>query len=494
MSRYYPAVSRKSFWFNKPWPRDALDGSHVFLGNAVLAAGRAIFGADWSDEDPKAAFSHKESVVAERARVTEVMERLGVAIARGDVGFALRPEKFGDFKPQKEAVDPRASALTAFGRANWNVDDFTPLFKFAQMNDGKYRVEQVPPLDWIYLERQTFERFVAGLVPQTPDNVQDKGAMQPQQRTAISERAPDRRKEIIDHVRQGRMRPEEADRIAKEESLRPFVVLPPTGSIVLHEESLWPIEVCLAWIIWRDDHTAQNFHELHRQISVKWQPILGVTGITGFALERRPDVSLRHVTATAGAERAFEAQRRLWRRLEAGDINAVAFELTSGRIVEVPNFQWAYLIEAPERPGTTELRLGEDSSPLYKSVKIPREGIVRIWPPNENGASAAAHKPPPPADMNKRLTPSKQRVREMVTAASAFFDSKGFLMWTKDEAERELRELLGASRTLCREIFAEAEMTLHFPGEKGRRGTPNENRSNELTQFRLNIAAANMRN
>lgn len=175
MSRYYPAVSRKSFWLDNTWPRDALDGSHVFLGNAVLAVGRAIFGADWSDEDPKAAFSHKESVAAERARVTEVMERLGVAIARGDVAFALRPEKGGDFKPQKEAVDPRASALIAFGRANWNVDDFTSLFKFAQMSDGKYRVEQVPPLDWIYLERQSFERFIAGSAQKIPNSDRHEG-------------------------------------------------------------------------------------------------------------------------------------------------------------------------------------------------------------------------------------------------------------------------------------------------------------------------------
>ncbi|MGO6898740.1 hypothetical protein ACCT15_35670 [Rhizobium ruizarguesonis] len=107
--------------------------------------------------------------MAERARVTNVMERLGVAIARGEVGFALRAEKGGDFKPQKEAVDPRASALIGFGRANWNIDDFTPLFKFAQMNDGKYRVEQVPPLDWIYLERQTFDRFIGGLARELPD-------------------------------------------------------------------------------------------------------------------------------------------------------------------------------------------------------------------------------------------------------------------------------------------------------------------------------------
>ncbi|MHC2457682.1 hypothetical protein ACVMIX_004323 [Rhizobium leguminosarum] len=185
MSRYYPAVSRKSFWFNKPWPRDDPNESYVFLGKAVLATGRAIFGADWSDEDPQAAFSHKESVVAERGRVTEVMERLGVAIARGDVGFALRPEKGGDFKPQKEAIDPRASALTAFGRANWNVDDFTPLFKFAQMNDGKYRVEQLPPLDWIYLERQSFERFIAGLVQELPDFDRREG--EPFARSALIE-------------------------------------------------------------------------------------------------------------------------------------------------------------------------------------------------------------------------------------------------------------------------------------------------------------------
>ncbi|WP_130876163.1 hypothetical protein [Rhizobium leguminosarum] len=98
------------------------------------------------------------------------MESLGVALARGDVAFALRANAGGDFKRQREAaLDPRVSALVMFGKSNWNVDDFAPLFKFAQMNDGKYRVEQVPPLDWIYLERQTFDRFIAGMTPTTTE-------------------------------------------------------------------------------------------------------------------------------------------------------------------------------------------------------------------------------------------------------------------------------------------------------------------------------------
>lgn len=292
MSRYYPAVGRRSFWFVERWPREDPESIYIFLGHAVLATGKALFRATWSDDDPKKVFSGSGNIQEERERVTSVMEKLGVAIARGDVRFALRVEEGGGFKPQKESLDIRDGALVRFGKSNWNVDDLTPLFKYAQMNDGIFRPERVPPLDWIYVERQSFERFIAGLALQVQGFAQD------------------------------------------------------------------------------DTQSSQ------------------------------------HVART-------ETEK------------------------------------TPPGVATTEYQ---------------------------------------------RANPSKQRIRAVLGIAHEFFNSSGFLMWTKEEAEQELKELLGASRILCREIFAETEMAQYFPGGKGRRGTPNMNRINELSQFRQNFKAANMRN
>jgi hypothetical protein len=101
---------------------------------------------------------------------------------------------------------------------------------------------------------------------------------------------------------------------------------------------------------------------------------------------------------------------------------------------------------------------------------------------------------PQRADIASRGGVSSKRIRKTVEAAAAFFRRNGFLMWTKDEAEKELREILGATRIQCRSLFAEEGVQQHFPGEKGRRGTPNINRNKELEQFRHFFGSANMRN
>lgn len=156
---YYPAVRRSSFWFDSSRPRDAPDGSYVFIGTAVDILGRAIF-ADWQEDTPRTAFTSVGKDQNAIDRISQIMDKLGPAIARGQVKFALRAAKGGDFKLPREELGVREGAFIQFSRSSWNVDDFTPLFKFGQMSDGIFRSDYSDP-DWIYVERESLETFSA---------------------------------------------------------------------------------------------------------------------------------------------------------------------------------------------------------------------------------------------------------------------------------------------------------------------------------------------
>lgn len=167
---YYPAVKRSSFWFDSSRPRDAPDGSYVFIGTAVDILGRAIF-ADWQEDTPRKAFTSVGQDQNAIERISQIMDMLGPAIARGQVKFALRAAKGGDFKLPREELGMREGAFIQFSRSSWNVDDFTPLFKFGQMSDGVFRADSSGALDWIYVERESLHQFIISNAKHIPPAV-----------------------------------------------------------------------------------------------------------------------------------------------------------------------------------------------------------------------------------------------------------------------------------------------------------------------------------
>lgn len=166
---YYPAVKRSSFWFDSSRPRDAPDGSYVFIGTAVDILGRAIF-SDWQEDTPRTAFTSVGKDQNAIDRISQIMDKLGPAIARGQVKFALRAAKGGDFKLPREELGVREGAFIQFSRSSWNVDDFTPLFKFGQMSDGIFRSDYSVP-DWIYVEQESLILFANSIAKPMPHQV-----------------------------------------------------------------------------------------------------------------------------------------------------------------------------------------------------------------------------------------------------------------------------------------------------------------------------------
>ncbi|MCR6726015.1 hypothetical protein [Agrobacterium fabrum] len=137
----------------------------MFIGTAVDILGRAIF-ADWQEDTPRKAFTSVGKDQNAIDRISQIMDMLGPAIARGQVKFALRAAKGGDFKLPREELGAREGAVIQFGRSSWSVDDFTPLFKFGQMSDGIFRPDYSAP-DWIYVERESLQHFAASIEQNT---------------------------------------------------------------------------------------------------------------------------------------------------------------------------------------------------------------------------------------------------------------------------------------------------------------------------------------
>ena len=149
MSRATAIIGKSIWWAKDCWPRDAPDGSYVFIGRAVCMLGEAMYPGEWKDDDPKLAFTSQRDPEASRALA--VFNRLGAAVAAKHLPFVLRRQDGGAFLLPRER-DPTAS----FSADDWNVDDFKPLFGLGQMRFGVWQTEQV----WIYLEKKGLDELM----------------------------------------------------------------------------------------------------------------------------------------------------------------------------------------------------------------------------------------------------------------------------------------------------------------------------------------------
>lgn len=263
----------------------------------------------------------------------------------------------------------------------------------------------------------------------------------------------------------------------------------PTDFDVMEIED-WSIEMVLAWILWRDPEQVRRFdRDYHKALTVDECMFDTIPAPTLGGLQEllQTDASVDDISFDV-------ALRRLRSALRSGQVIADATNLTSMESRTISPDEWKRLTADTDDGGRTVLVNGL-GTPLFGQVLFERRSVIRYWlTQGDEGADYEAPREiPVAAAMPRRSTPSKQRIRDVVEAAGKFFAGSGFLMWTKDEAELELRDLLGAPRNLCRKIFAEPEIAPHFPGEKGPRGTSYENRINELGQFRQFMASANMR-
>lgn len=197
-----------------------------------------------------------------------------------------------------------------------------------------------------------------------------------------------RRDDIIGLVQKGGMQPDEADRIAVDEDLGTFAEKPDPARFDVMNFVSWPLEMVMAWIIWRDPVKVTEFHTPFREDWIYWRPLDFSRPLAGrgrrWSLESKGPATLRGVSVAAALGAAAsrgdvlmgfdEAKEALWRRLESDDVAAHGRNFETGHSEKIEAFHWAELRidwDAPNKVGY---------APTYINVRCNVGEITKWWP------------------------------------------------------------------------------------------------------------------
>lgn len=330
------------------------------------------------------------------------------------------------------------------------------------------------------------------------------------------ERKNERRDEIIEMVEEGSLEPSKADKLAADEGLRPLSFIPDANDFDVMNIASWTLEMTVAWIIWRDGAEIAPYYERFVEKCVDWKrlPVRFVAKAPGqrpqpvsrYELGQREKPGLQAVKEGSGwryqvkvdkgsaVPRYVEyndAIRVLRARLEEGSLVAHGVKIENLRPSEIEPFEWRYLRLSEVNIGPSPAVSTVTNEAIYRNITFLRSAVMKWWEvPNQSVVVPSVE---PEQNGKPVRKASASQIRNAITEAETFLSRKGYLFWTKDEAEAELREMLGATRKQSKAIFAETGFASKFPGEKGRRGPTNSNRDNELEEFRHFFTTANMR-
>lgn len=320
----------------------------------------------------------------------------------------------------------------------------------------------------------------------------------------------EQRQDLIDRVEEGLMAPETAEQEALQLGLSPLARDADRSKFPVSSLPAWSPLMALAWILWRDYEIVTDFYDEYRAECLYWKKVepkqtmpptpTALLPPTKHFLRPLPtatfnNLKLRMDRETRNARHSFvpdiaTAQAILSSKLYEGKIAANGIRATTEDYERIEPEAWAILeFEKTLRNGKF-VQAHRPGEAYYTKVYLSREHIEREWAAQMTVPVQAQETPGAPLSQRPA---GKQQVRDAFHAASHFFRSRGFLMWSKDEAETDLPKLLNASRNHIREVFAEDDFKKLFSGGRGKRGPVNQNRNNELAEFRQFFASANMR-
>jgi hypothetical protein len=172
-------LSKEEFWGRlRDWPDDR--ANYVFLANAVMAVGKALYPDEWgnfeqlvgySDADfpeqvgfmvptmSEDAYKRTKNLVRARERFQHAKKTVAVALADRKLRFALRPVEGGQFIPQRDEDDPWAQGP---GSELWNIDNPEFRFSFCQIDLAAPFSGRSRGSHYIFIDRSSLEDFING--------------------------------------------------------------------------------------------------------------------------------------------------------------------------------------------------------------------------------------------------------------------------------------------------------------------------------------------
>lgn len=392
----------------------------------------------------------------------------------------------------------------------WTSDEARQWFNFCYMGahgvapeflKARKDLDKVPPA--IFVERQSLETFLS----------------------INAEAGWCDRSEILASVRRGEMSHEEAELRARAEGIEPFSKRPSLDDFDPFRQATWTFEMTIAWIIWRDaDHVLKYWADYQSQVwqwnehfgvmkdehGQRWEKGFDLTQgkVSGFVLQHSTTFSDSYAANGGGGMRPLNdyetALEKLLAKLKGAELLGSARTAESDKLIELRADEWNNLVVPlchPSKSDKIQFKIRETNLELF-DVSFSSKSVIRLWPATEvstqkeietawSGLHSTEYQQP---SIVKRKRVSMDQIRSTIKAANSFLIQKEYLPWTREEAVKQLGDLIGASRIQVRGIFAEPDFAELFPSEKGPRGRKNQNRCNELEEFRRYFETANMRN
>lgn len=494
------ADDQAKFWSNPAnWPGDTSEC--VFLCRATLLVGKALFGEDWTGNEPTTP-SPYDFWLRVGARVSPLPQsqatqhqklQMHRVISEHCPQFKLDPVRSGSWGPQPikfsdeewsagqkaaNAIDAgNAAALQRFAEAklflvsalldgrviarlrpirggafgnpipahDWNGENIWSRFCWGQMNPHDPFGGGVggDAYQYVYVERRSLEALL------------NSAGGSEEETTTVPSGIPS---EHFDGIAIGR---------------------DPMGLPV------WSFGMAVAWIMCRSSQAATEY----------WNGPL--------------DVALVY---TAPGAMIFEAaQAELVQRLALGSLTATATD-EQGDIQELGAHEWRHLTPQPAG-GNNGLKIrlwrpgGGIGGTAYHDVRLLRDDVLAVWPETRNDEAATLVQPP--AKSIATAYEVKQRddsapasrpaatatIKKAITSCATFAARRGIALMNRGELADILGDIFkGTPRQKIREAFNEPEIVPLLPERQGPRGPRNPNRNNEIEEFRRFLSAAELRN
>ena len=212
----------------------------------------------------------------------------------------------------------------------------------------------------------------------------------------MSNPSGDQRDELIEAVKYGRMKPDEAESEAVRLGLGKFAREPEPAQFNPAEETWWTLQMTVAWIVWRTLDKVRAYWSKYRRECWDWhyrEWRIGPEGTvhSGYFLEQRRNASLwfmrREETYDAAKNMlphettAANAEGKLWDALEQGVIEATAIDLLTQRRITIPSVEWRDLQVFHERDRDVVRVWPSGGLPNggYEEVLFKRAKITAMW-------------------------------------------------------------------------------------------------------------------
>lgn len=201
---------------------------------------------------------------------------------------------------------------------------------------------------------------------------------------------------LIERVREGKLKPADAEGEAKQRGLRPFARQPDPIEFDPMTQRWWTLPMAIAWIVWRTSDAVREQCDAYRigcwqWVACRWTRRPEMTLYEGFNLEHRPMANWELLARDEGypKERTrsilywprspHDAKEELWLALSDGMIQSEAADIETRRRVTIPAGDWKNLEIIPDMAGDV-LRKDAHSRAGFTDVEFRSIEVIDAWP------------------------------------------------------------------------------------------------------------------